>query len=153
MSIRFTPELGAELLDKIQSRNWKVVYEIRNYGKAVDFQPIEEIFNQVAETLSIEPRYHIYPASISYDTFIDGVIKETLQVPCVNIDDQMRIVFGFGIRDDHCYFVTNSFVEIRSADRSPRSYQYMLDALDTLETFSIAHSDPSTLTLPTSPSQ
>ena len=78
MSIRFNPELGTELLHKIHSKNWKVVYEHRNHDTTQDFQPIEEIFRQVAETLECGPRYHIYPASIPFETFINGIIKETL---------------------------------------------------------------------------
>jgi hypothetical protein len=137
MSIRFTPELGAELLEKIQSKRWKVVYEDRNHGDLDQFQPIEEIFKQVAETLSNEPRYRIYPATIPFEAFINGVINETLQVPRVTIKDESRIVFGFGIRDDHCCFVTNTKVDIKTADRDPKDYQYMLDAFGSLETFSI----------------
>lgn len=137
MSIRFTPELSTELLHKIQSKNWKVVYEYRNHYSTQDFQPIEEIFQQVAETLKCGPRYHIYPASIPFETFINGIIRETLQVPQVTIDGELRIVFGFGIRDDYCYFVTNSAVEIKSADRTRKDYKFMLDALGTLEKFNL----------------
>ena len=137
MPIRFTPELGAEILEMIHSRNWKVVYENRNHGNPDDFQPIEEIFEQEVSELFDGPRYHIYPAQISFDVFIGGVVRDTLQMPRVIVDDESRLVFGFGIRDDHCFFVTNLGIEMRTADRGQKSYEFMLEALDTLQSFSL----------------
>lgn len=137
MATLFTPELGTRILQKIHSKNWKVIYEHRNYGKPENFQPIEEIFGQVADTLDYKPRYHVYPASIPFETFINGVINETLQVPRVTINGESRIVFGFGIREDHCFFVTNTTIDMQSADRETKDYQFMLDALDTLEEFNL----------------
>lgn len=136
MPIFYSKELSKQILEKIEQKNWKVVYEYRNHGNPNDFQPIEEVFNQVAESLNTEARYHLYPAGIDFDLFIKGVIAETLQVPRVTINGESRIVYGFGLRDDHCYFVTNTEVSVRTADRDPKDYEFLLDALDTLETFS-----------------
>jgi hypothetical protein len=33
--------------------------------------------------------------------------------------------------------VTNTEVSVRTADRDPKDYQFMLDALDTLEAFNL----------------
>jgi hypothetical protein len=137
MPISFTPELGSEILEKIHQKRWKVIYEYRNHGNPNDFQPIEEIFDQEADILEAGPRYHVYPAGIPFGIFIKGVVDETLQVPRVTIGGESRILYGFGIRDDHCYFVTNLTIDVRSADRGPKEYQFMLDALDTLEEFSL----------------
>jgi hypothetical protein len=134
----FTPELGQEILALIQSRNWKVSYEFRHNGNPDLFQSMDTVFDQVAEVLELVPRYHIFPASLDYETFIQGVIADTLQVPRVTIDGESRIVFGFGLREDHCFFVTNTIVHIPSADREPKPYTYMLEALQTLETFTPA---------------
>ena len=113
------------------------MYEYRNHGNSGEFQPIEEVFGQVVDSLKDGPRYHIYPAEIPFDVFINGVINDTLQIPSVTINGESRLVFGFGIRDDHCYFITNIDVQMRTADREPKSYEYMLDALDTLDEFTL----------------
>jgi hypothetical protein len=135
MPTNFTPALGTDILQKITSRKWKVVYEYRNHCNPDDFQPIEDVFAQEVESLKEGPRYHIYPAEIPFEIFINGVINETLQIPRVIIGGKYRLVFGFGIRGDHCYFVTNIDTQMRTADREPKSYNYMLDALDTLDEF------------------
>ena len=137
MARLFTAELGAEMHQKILDKNWKVIYEYRNHGKEGEFQSIEEIFKQVADTITTDVRYRVYPAKIPFETFISGVINDTIQLPRVMIDGESRILFGFGIREDHCYFVTNSSIQMQSADRQSKDFQFMLDALDTLEEFSI----------------
>ena len=135
METSFTVEIGAKALRLIQAANWRVHFEHRHHGDATKFQSLEDIFNQVAEDLKIGPRYHVFPAPLDFDAFIRGVTLGTLQLPRVTIGGQSRILFGFGMRGDHCYFVTNDTPHAPSADREPKNYEYMLDALETLEPF------------------
>ncbi|PCJ59078.1 MAG: hypothetical protein COA73_09350 [Candidatus Hydrogenedentota bacterium] len=131
----YTKELGEQILKLIHDKNWKVSYEFRHNGNPDLFQPMDVVYGQVAEVLELVPRYHIFPASLDYDTFIQAVIADTIQIPRVTINGESRIVFGFGLREDHCYFVTNTIVYIPSADREAKPYPFMLEALETLETF------------------
>jgi len=123
------------MLHLIQSKNWKVCYEWRKADESGEYQSMEEIFHQVADSLENGPRYYVFPQPVSFDEFMEGAIKESIQLPRVKIAGEFRYLFGFGIRDDECFFVTNSDVHLRSADREPKEYDFVLAALETLEEF------------------
>ena len=131
----FTPELGEKILRLVGEKNWKVCYEYRNFGSPGDYQSLEDVFGQLARSLKIGPRYHVFPGPISFEYFSKGLVSETLQTPMVTIAGAQRIVFGFGLREDYCFFVTNTRKHGPSADREPKEYEYMLEALETLEAY------------------
>ena len=135
MTTLFTPDVGTRMLQLIHKKNWKVCYEWRNWGNPDAHQSMEEIFAQVATSLENGPRYHVYPGTLEFNEFMKGAIEARIQLPRVTIAGEKRILFGFGIRDDHCFFVTNDQVQIASADREPKDYDFVLAALETLESF------------------
>ena len=135
MATHFTDEIGDQVLELIHQKNWKVCYEFRHEGDKDKFQTFEEVYHQVAERLEIGPRCHVFPAPLNFDAFIQGLTLDALQIPKVTIQGESRVLFGFGLREDHCFLVTNSTPHAPSADREPKDYEYMLDALETLEEF------------------
>ena len=108
-------------------------YEFRHHGELDKHQSMENVFNQVAEALEIGPRYHLFPGLLSFDEFSIAFAMEQIEPARVTIAGERRIVFGFGLREDHCYFVTHTSMDSPRADRQPKDYEYMLDALRTLE--------------------
>lgn len=135
MPIRFTQELGNSFLKLIEEKNWKVCYEFRHHGDISKRQTMEDVFGQVAETLEIGPRYHLFPGPLGFNAFTMALAMERVEPAQVTIAGERRIVFGFGLREDHCFFVTHPTMDSPAADRQPKDYEYMRDALETLEPF------------------
>ncbi len=136
MPTPFSYEIGAEILRLVEQKKWKICYEFRNFGDPDGFQSMEEVFEQRATVLEIGPRYHIFPGAMPFDRFSMLIAMENIAMPRVTIADENRYLFGFGLRDDYCYFVTNSSTYGPTADREPKEYDFMLDGLKTLEEYS-----------------
>lgn len=135
MATPFTPELGDRILELIRRKNWKVCYEFRHHGDPARQQSMEVAYSQVAKTLSFVPRYHVFPGPLLFDEFSVALAEERLQLPKVTVANKKRILFGFGIREDSCFFVTNTVNHAPSADRVPKDYEFVVAALETLEEF------------------
>jgi hypothetical protein len=137
MPMLFTPELGDTILGLILSKRWMVCYEFRYNGDPSKQQSMDQVYEQVAETLDIVPRYHLFPKGMPFQAFIMGLSSGKIDPPHVTIDGERRIFFGFGLREDHCFFVTHPTMDPPAADRAPKPYEFMLDSLQTLEPFTV----------------
>ena len=133
--MQFTIELGETIRGLIYQKNWKVCYEWRNHGDDSKYQSIEEVFSQESNSLEIGPRYYVLPGPLTFDEFSLAFVKQQLQIPIVLIEGEKRFLFGFGLRQDDCFFVTNDTMHGPTADREPKSYEFMLEALHELEYF------------------
>lgn len=135
MSSKFTKQMGEKILDLVLRKDWKVCYEYRRHGEGTEYQSLEEVYAQEAETLDIGPRYHVFPGPLSFDKYSRLLILDRIQIPMVTIEGERRVLFGFGLREDDCFFVTNTDTHAPSADRIPKTYEFVLEALETLEPF------------------